>query len=260
MKNKRRLLVGALPAALIALSLAAAPGAAAAGSACAVDGGTMTWGVKESFRSYISGTIAKGSWEASGGATYQTPSFTWSGATGEIDPETGAGKVTFPGTVHFTGHGGILDLTIATPTLVIDDKGAGTLLLDVRSNDTSGGLAVDEKQAEVGRLGAAVTNDAAAGALAVTQAPLSLTEAGAPAFGGFYQPGDELDPLSVDVRLDCPAEETTPSPSPSRTADATAAEPTDAGVPWLPIGVGAGVVIVLGAGATFLAVRRRAQG
>src|SRR3546814_3461048 len=79
-------------AAVLAASLAAgsaehaAPGASAVGraaspaTACDVVGGELSWGFKESFRAYISGSIAAGEWTTSGGATYETPSFGWSGA------------------------------------------------------------------------------------------------------------------------------------------------------------------------------------
>src|SRR5690554_3818989 len=100
MKNARRtaaLLLSAATA-LAPLGLVAAPAAsAAAAEGCSVESGTMTWGVKESFRSYISGSIAKGSWEATDGATYETPSFTFTGATGQLDAASGAGAIAFTG-------------------------------------------------------------------------------------------------------------------------------------------------------------------
>src|SRR5690606_13834026 len=66
-----------------------------ADSTCQVTGGELTWGVKEAFRSYISGAIANGEWTVSDGAGYETPSFSFSEPTGEIDAETGEGSVTF---------------------------------------------------------------------------------------------------------------------------------------------------------------------
>lgn len=249
MNKKHRALALALPAGALLLSAAlVAPPAAAADAGCTVDGGTLVWGVKESFRSYISGTIAKGEWQASDGATYETPVFTFTGATGELDPETGAGTVAFPGLVHFTGHGGILDMRLASPSIVIGEDGTALLHLDVRSNDTTGEVALDEKQAEVGAVGAPVVLDAEAGTLAVAGAPVTLTDVGAPAFGGFYESGEELDPITVDVQLTCaaaeeePAEEEPAEPAPAETE---AAQPEDGdGVAWVPIAVGAGVVVI----------------
>lgn len=229
-------------------------------SACTVTGGTLTWGLKESFRSYISGSIAKGSWDAADGATYATPVFTFTGATGQIDPTTGVGTVSFAGSVHFTGHGGILDLTIAAPTLQIEAGGKAVLLMDVRSNDTSGAPAVDTKQAEIGGLAAPLALDATGGTLTGSAVPVTLTAPGAPAFGGFYQEGEELDPLTVDAQLRCAVASPDPTPVRSAPADVSAspAAATDAGgVPWAPFVLGAGGVVVAGAVVTILVARRR---
>ena len=158
----------ALVAGLVPLhGVAAAPAAPVAAEtpagACAVEGGTFTWGVKESFRSYISGSIANGEWQVSDGLAYEVPNFVWSGATGEIDPSTGAGSVSFGGTVHFTGHDGVLDLTLANPTIEFEEDGTVALLLDTKSNDAQGNLAVDETQEWVaeGKLCLLYTSDAA---------------------------------------------------------------------------------------------------
>jgi Htaa len=258
--------LSAVAALLLGGVLVVAPAAGAAtpapaSASCTVQGGTLTWGVKESFRSYISGSIAKGGWEAGDGATYATPAFAFTGATGEIDPVSGAGRVAFHGSVHFTGHGGILDLTIASPTLRIDGDGRATLLLDVRGTDTSGAPAIDAKQTEIGTLAAAPAVDAAAGALTLSAVPLALSAAGAPAFGGFYAEGEELDPVTATVQLSCPAAEPVPvptlAPSPSQTAVPAADAAGEPGtVPWIPITLGA-VVVGGGAVATAIAIRRR---
>ena len=252
---------GAFIAAPAATAAAPEPTTASSSPACTVQGGALTWGVKESFRSYISGSIAKGSWETSAGATYATPSFAFTGATGEIDPVGGSGHVTFPGSVHFTGHGGILDLTISSPTLQIGGDGRAVLLLDVRGTDTSGAPAVDQKQAEIGMLAAVPAIDATAGTLTLTAAPMTLSAVGAPAFGGFYAAGEELDPVTATVQLSCAAPEptpaSTPSPSPLHAgAHAATAEAEPATVPWIPIALGA-VVVAGGAVATAVAIRRR---
>ena len=92
---------------------------------CVVTDATLTWGFKESFRAYIDGDIANGEWTTSGGATYETPEFTWSDGQGHYDPETGDGYVDFAGSVRFTGHDGLLDTTIADPSLNITARRAG---------------------------------------------------------------------------------------------------------------------------------------
>ncbi|MGO3032767.1 MAG: HtaA domain-containing protein, partial [Microbacterium gubbeenense] len=117
-----------LAAAMLVPATAASAQTTADAEACVVTDGTFSWGVKESFRSYISGTIANGSWEALDGATYETPNFEWTGATGSYDPATGTGSVSFPGTVHFTGHDGVLDLTLGNPTIEFEGETAALLL------------------------------------------------------------------------------------------------------------------------------------
>ena len=120
----------------------------AASSTCVVTGGELGWGVKEGFRSYISGTIANGSWEVADGASYETPLFGWTNPTGEIDAVTGEGSVSFAGSIHFTGHDGVLNLQIANPTVVLNGDGTAKLLMDTKSNNAQGELVVDDEWAK----------------------------------------------------------------------------------------------------------------
>ena len=257
--------IGALAAAsaLGGAALLIAPSAATAQTsegACTVTDGTLTWGVKESFRAYISGSIANGAWETSDGAAYETPEFVWVDGTGTFDPETGTGSVSFPGTVHFTGHDGVLDLALANPTVEFDDGSSGALLLDARSTDMEGEVAVDTDQEWVGEIaldGDLVPSD---GVLELADQPTALTNSGATAFAGFYEAGAELDPLSITLALDgCEtdaavvAEE--PAPEEPVAAAAVADEGTD--IPWLPIAVGGVALIVIGLTAGLLIGGRR---
>ncbi|MCU1439354.1 MAG: hypothetical protein JWP85_351 [Rhodoglobus sp.] len=172
-----------------ALTLAGAPTAASA--SCTVDDATMTWGFKESFRSYISGTIANGEWTVADGATYSTPDFGWTGGAGLLPDGTGA--IAFTGSITFTGHDGILNTTVANPQLRFDGSGIATLLLDV-SGTTQEGMPVDERAVEFATidLDGAVQGDNAV----ITSSPAVLTEAGAAAFGT-YEAGEGLDPISA---------------------------------------------------------------
>lgn len=230
--------------------------AAAEGGACVVTGGSLTWGVKESFRSYISGSIANGSWEPSEGATYETPDFQWSGATGEIDPETGTGIVSFVGTVHFTGHDGVLDLTMADPTIEFEGDGKAALLLDTRSTDANGEVAIDAEQEWVGEITVADAVVPQNSELDLSDMATVLTNSGAKAFAGFYEPGVELDPISVSLQFEAcdttasvPVEEEpaqTEDPADAADAAASDASAASAEVPWLPIGIGAVALLVIG--------------
>ena len=180
----------ALPVPPVLPALSAAPAAAA--ESCDVDAATLTWGFKESFRSYISSTIANGEWTVADGATYATPNFGFDDGVGTF---VGAdGTVSFAGSIEFTGHGGILDTTISKPRLKFVDDTA-LLVLDV-SGTTQQGLAVDTANVEFALLdlnSATITRDATS--ITVANAPAALTAAGADAFGT-YPVGEALDPVT----------------------------------------------------------------
>lgn len=256
----------ALCAALLAVpnsALAAEPAAAADG-ACAVTGGSLTWGFKESFRSYISGTIAKGSWEAIDGASYATPVFSWPATGGSVDPVTGEGSVSFGGGVRFSGHGGLLDTTIAQPTLQLAPAGS-RILLDVRgvSMDDALAGATDQvnsaEQVDFVALDAAVAPTLAGDALSAAGVATTLTADGAAQFGS-YEAGSAFDPISFEVQLACaesaPVEVSEPEPEQTARGADGAAE--DAPV-WL-WGVGAVLAAAAASLAAFVVVRRRRSG
>lgn len=166
---------------------------------CTLTEGTLTWGVKESFRSYISGGIARGSWELVDGASYTTPNFMFSGGTGSAKLD-GTAAVNFAGGVNFTGHGGILDLRMANPTVRIDSAEKATLLLDMRSNDMSGNLAVDEKQVALINLNIAGALTVDANTVTITAAPATMSASGVAAFSDFYEEGVEFDPVTFTAK------------------------------------------------------------
>lgn len=216
-------------------------------AACEVTDGTLSWGVKESFRSYISGTIANGSWETTEGAEYEIPNFIWGNANGSIDAETGVGSVSFTGTVHFTGHDGVLDLTLANPTIELDGEGKAALLADARSTDMEGEVAVDAEQEWVGEIELDGNVNPADGALEIADAPVALTNSGAGAFAGFYEAGVELDPLTLGVELDgCETDEAVAAPPTPEEPEPVAAASEAQEVPWIPIAIGGAALLAIG--------------
>ena len=249
----RLTVVAALGAGMLLAAPATAASAATEDTApvCEVTDGTMNWGVLERWRAYISGNIAAGGWEAIDGASYETPEFGWSNATGEINPDTGAGTISFIGGVHFTGHEGALDTTFANPTIVIDEAGNGTLLLDVQSLGRDGGADTNEEQVEMGDLGPVGTIDAASGSFSLDAAPVTLSETGSAVFTA-YEPGQPMDPITLDVQIgECTGgepvveesadeEETTEA----EVTEAPVAEAEENSVPWLPIGIVGGVLVL----------------
>lgn len=243
----RRALAALLAVSALAL-LPAAPAAAQA-PGCEVDAATLTWGFKESFRAYIDGSIANGEWTVADGATYETPAFGFAAEDGRLDPRVMQGSVDFPGSVRFTGHGGILDTTIANPALLFRADGKAFLLLDVRGVTMEGD---DVAMASTLFVELDLTGQDLApvdGIVTLDEAPTTLTADGALAFPN-YPAGEAFDPVSatIDVGADCDL-----SGLPIG-GDAYDPEPAS-GV--LPLVIGGAVVALLVGITLFFARRRR---
>ncbi|MGO1318368.1 MAG: HtaA domain-containing protein [Cellulomonadaceae bacterium] len=165
-----------------------------------VSGANLTWGVKDSFVSYVTGSVANGAISTSGTAQVGND-FRWSGGTGAYNVDAGKGRVAFSGGVTFTGHGGILDLTLSAPRLVLNGPGSATLVVNVN------GTTMEGESLSLGGVAFATVNLSAAqrsadgSAVSYTGAPATLTAAGAQAFAGFYSAGEVLDPVSVTIPL-----------------------------------------------------------
>jgi hypothetical protein len=176
------------------------PGALLAEGECAVVESEITWGFKESFRSYISGAIALGQWTISGDVSYETPAFSFSGGEGTIASDRSSGGVAFEGELLFEGHGGILRTSLANPTLMLDDHRRATLVFDV-TGDTMDMVSVSADDVEFVTLEWSAGDesiDAASGEWMITAAAATLTASGSESFGT-YPAGEPFDP--VDIRL-----------------------------------------------------------
>ncbi|WP_205820521.1 HtaA domain-containing protein, partial [Microbacterium sp. K33] len=223
--------------------------------ACTVEGATLQWGYKESFRTYIEG-IAKGGWTLTD-VEYRYPDYVWESGTGSFDDKTLAGVITYGGSITFTGHDGALNTTLANARLELaGDK--GYLVFDV-SGTTQGGESVDQKAV---RLAEFALGDAAVvdGKLSLDAIPTTLTEAGAAAFGT-YAAGEALDPVTavipVDAECDVAVEEEAEVDSEATTAVTAVTEPADEdGAPVWPWIVGGLVVVALAATGGVLIARR----
>ncbi|MDR2321583.1 MAG: HtaA domain-containing protein [Microbacterium sp.] len=203
-----------------------------------VDGGGLDWGLKQSFRSYVEGPIAKGAF--SGGS--------FSASSGALNTDSGArGRIVFSGAITATGHNGLLDVRLASPTIVLNGSGSAALYAQVTSTDTTG------KPATSGTVHFADLSFGSAeisgSSVSVQGARASLTSAGATAFAGFYEAGTALDPISFRVALGAqtPCDETTDATSGSLAM-------TGGDSPAFPIAMS---VLMLLAGLTLVAVRRR---
>lgn len=155
----------------------------------------LGWGVRDSFRNYVRGGIANGSWELNG-TSYSSDAFNWSNGTGTF--KGGKGSISFSGSVRFTGHHGILDTTIANPRLEINGN-SGTLYATINSNDPSGKAT---NYGEVALLKVDLSGlQSSAEAVSVNGAATTLTAEGAKAFAGFYDAGKDMAPLSFSAAI-----------------------------------------------------------
>lgn len=155
----------------------------------------LGWGVRDSFRNYVRGGIANGSWELNG-TSYSSDAFNWSNGTGTF--KGGKGSISFSGSVRFTGHHGILDTTIANPRFEINGN-SGTLYATMNSNDPSGKAT---NYGEVALLKVDLSGlQSSADAVSVNGAATTLTAEGAKAFAGFYDAGKDMAPLSFSAAI-----------------------------------------------------------
>lgn len=246
-----------------------------------IAGGTLGWGVKQSFRTYVVGSRAKGEVTVSAGATQAAGNgaFTFTGATGTYDTDADTLKAAFKGAVNFKGHEANgtygLDLTLTDLKATLDD-GTGTLTADVTSlGENSQDVALATLKAKSPALTA--KDDV----ITVDDVTATLTEAGAKAFGDFYTAGTTLDPVDLSVALTTDANlpedndtdptggstdpaTTDPTGSTTGGTDSTTGGTTLTGsladtgsdVPVAALGTAAGVAVAAGAGFV-LAMRKR---
>jgi len=249
--------------------------------------GTLGWGVKQSFRTYVVDGVAKGAITTSGGATQAADNgvFTFVDGSGEYDTDAETLSAAFAGAVNFKGHedNGTygLDLTLSDLKATIDN-GAGELTADVDSlGETSDDVVLADLTTDATDLTA--VNEV----ITLSDVTAKLTAAGAKAFGDFYETGTELDPVDLSVAVAEGAElpggdggsdstggsssgssgstggssgttgSTTGGTTGSTTGGVTGGlASTGAGVPVGALGTAAAVTVAAGAGVV-LAVRRR---
>ncbi len=199
-------------------------------TAQSVSGASISWGVKESFVSYVNGPIAKGSADIS-----------WGSGSGSFNADENLGSVNYGGSATFTGHSGVLNLTLSNPSIQV--TGAGSATLSVVANGSRVTIATLSLPA------ASVSGRA----ISWRNAAATLTSAGASLFSyngnAFYPAGTALDPVSFSWPLgaEVPCDVTT-----SGELAATGGQLSDA-TAWLGLSL-----LVLGVG--LVALRRRRAG
>ncbi|MFE4910263.1 HtaA domain-containing protein [Streptomyces sp. NPDC056652] len=234
----------------------------------------VDWGVRRTYREYVTGPIAKGKWTLHGGAQDGGALFRFPRGKGTYDAGKGTLDAAFAGSVRFTGTE--LDLTLSEIVVRVKD-GKGTLSADV--TDAAEGSPPREAVPLVTFAAEDFTPEN--GLASLTEVPATLTTTGAETFGSLYAAGTAMDPVSLAVAVDKKAElpalpdlgsDAPPSAAPKDTASAAASTGTatdDASSSSAPsssssagagtyVAIGAGALVVAGlAGFTAVAVRKR---
>jgi hypothetical protein len=233
------------------------------GAGTGFEDAAVDWGVRRTYREYVTGPVAQGKWTLAGGAKDGGALFRFPAGKGTYDPGKQTLDAAFAGSVHFTGADG-LDLELAHIAVSVK-SGTGTLRADTtRSGAVSKNVPLVTFAAE----GFAPKD----GLAALTEAPATLTAAGAKVFGSLYAAGTAMDPVSLAVAVDrgaklpalpdlgsgatATAAPATASPSATRPAAATVAAETESGPAarrWIPV---AALALVAAAGVWFAGRRR----
>ncbi|WP_058044676.1 HtaA domain-containing protein [Streptomyces roseifaciens] len=166
--------------------------------------GRLDWGVKKSFRDYITDGYAKGKIELSGDVAKKGDGYRFAKGRGTYNEAAAKLDATFNGQLHFTGDQGKLDLRFSN--LKVKASGTtGTLSADVATKDGE----TTTKKNDVPLADLTLSADALKvkdGVVSLFAVPAKLTEEGVKVFShgerAFYKKGAELDPVSLAVTVD----------------------------------------------------------
>lgn len=165
--------------------------------------GEFRWGVRQSFLSYVEGPIAHGAIEVTAPATRDGGVFAFPQTSKDWEADAEPGSAAFGGAIRFTGHDGVLDLTLANPTVEILDPAHATLSVDYRTWNQAAEQ-WETKSSVMAELDlAAGTRSEADGAVTWTEVPAKLTPAGVKdVFQDYLQEDSELDTVAFTVGAD----------------------------------------------------------
>ncbi|MGO1770721.1 MAG: HtaA domain-containing protein, partial [Microbacterium sp.] len=170
--------------------------------------GSMEWGVKKSFRDYVVGSIAHGKIAAKKGATQakQNGEFTFPQAARGTSWNGRTGTVQYAGQVTFRGHHGVMDVTIANPSIRVTSASKAELRIPYAGR-TITFATID--------LASGMTRQLSGDAVRFTGAKTTLTKAGTAFFSyegsSFYEAGQELDRITFTVGEGSDVETSTPA-------------------------------------------------
>ena len=165
--------------------------------------GSLQWGVRQSFRTYVVGPIAHGTITPSRGATQAAGNgvFTFPQAASGTTWNGTSGTIQYAGQVRFSGHGGTMDTILANPQVRVTSASSAQLRVPFGASGQLITLATID-------LSAANRTELAGGAVRYSQAPVILAPQGQQFFtdstgtGGsspFYAAGTEMDRITFVV-------------------------------------------------------------
>lgn len=158
--------------------------------------GSMEWGVKESFRNYVTGGIAKGKITPSGGAKQASSNggFTFPQADAGTTWNGSSGTIQYAGNVNFYGHSGAMDVTLSNPVIVVKNSTTATLQTTLQGKTIT--LATID-------LAKAKQQELDGDAVRFSSAPVHLHSQGKQFFSHgsseFYATGEELDRITLTI-------------------------------------------------------------
>ncbi len=180
----------------------------------------VSWGVKSSFVTYISGPIAQGRIERTG-VELKGGRFEWSGGTGTY--ADGKGSVRLPGALHFLGHHDEMNMRWTNLRLVLTSSTKAELRADADVKAYLSTPAQDLKDVAIASVDLSGAMATSGRTTTITNAAVTLLASGTPVFAGFYPAGEKLDPLSstITVAEKCDDGKVPPTPTPVATPTVT---------------------------------------
>ncbi|MGW4687562.1 HtaA domain-containing protein [Streptomyces sp. NPDC004244] len=180
-------------------TLAPSPGAGSpsSGGPQQLVGGRLTWGVKESFRTYV--VKGGGSVTPAGGAVAAGTSFSFAFGKGELDAVRQKLNASFAGSLRFQRPDHRIDMTFTNLRVNAEGK-KGTLVLDVKTPEATKAdvpfATLDLSKADYRTSG---------GVLTLASVPAAFTAEGSAAIGApspDYAEGKPADPVTLSVTVD----------------------------------------------------------
>ncbi|SDG05382.1 Htaa protein [Lentzea fradiae] len=210
-----------------------------------VRSGELVWGLKKSFRQYVGiglGGAVGNSITATGGATITAlDEIVVDGVANPKGVATGAYRFTFDsadytsptrftakfrGTVTFSYPGHLFSLIVSNPQVsTADGKSVVHADIELKASEGAPAAPANLPGVEFGRLTTPAATPAD-GLLTWKDVPATL--ASSEAFGGFYNAGTDLDPLTMHLGADCAA---VPAPPQEAVVTPPAAQPAENLVP-----------------------------